>query len=247
MKGGASLELEQLVKDYQGGDTSTLEAIQAHIWPREGRTVIRLICGQGRPGYLPGADNMPVTIKAFTFNQAELEAVFNKKLIKALNTYEATRAAKFGSWFYRLFKQGLQDLKREYLKQQTDGETVRSFEEYQELRKLIFGNPLDPEVLKQETSIPAELLEQLSDNEKSFMALTFNAAKHNKKIIDDVAGQVLGVSRQQVSNYKKNIRDVLQGYSIQGGRADELPALKNEFGITDPTPREAAFNIKNSL
>jgi hypothetical protein len=239
------LELEQLVKDYQGGDTSTLEAIIAHIWPREGRAVIRLICGQGRPGYLPGADNMPVTIEAYSFNQAELEAVFKNKLIKALETYEATRAAKFGSWFYRLFKQGLQDLKREYLKQQTDGETVRSFEEYQELRKLIFGSPLDPEVLKQETSIPAELLEQLSDKEKSFMALTFNAAKHNKKIIDDVAGQVLGVSRRQVLSYKSNIKNVLQGYTIQGGRADELPALKNEFGITDPTPREAAFNIKN--
>jgi len=233
MKGGAGLELEKLVKDYQGGNNSTLEAIAALLWPREGRTVIRLICGQAAPGYLPGADNVPVTIEPFNFNDNDLQRVFNNSLDYALKTYISGKGKKFSSWFYDVFRGRLYNLKGEYMKQQADGENLRTFEAYQERARDMLGSPFDADIIKHETFFSDELLKGMNDQEKKYCALLLNCIAQNINITNEIAGQILGVSKRQVTRYRENLKSKL----------DNLPNIKNEYGIKDPTPRQAAINI----
>ncbi len=241
------MELDKLVKQYQGGDTSTLEAIKAHIWPREGGAVIRNICGKVAPGYLPGADS--VTIEPFIFNEDDLQRVFNNSLNYALKTYIPGKGKKFGSWFYDVFNGRLYNLKGEYIKQQADGEKIKTAEEFQREVKAIIGDVYNPQILKECKYITDDALNQMSDRQLKFIGMIIALYDNNKNITDVLAAEILGVTEKTIQNYQNELQAILadSNEKCKAGRADDLPELLNEFGIKDPTPRQAAKNIYKAI
>jgi hypothetical protein len=233
--------LSELVNKYQDGSKNLFSEIEKAL--KSGKTVnaaLISVCGRTEQGHL---DQGAASIEPFQFNTEELNKVFNDKLKKALKTFEPGNNTKFESWFYRLYRQGLTELKREYIKKQLDGETLKTFEELQEILS-IPGSPDHQSIIKSNTNFNSDLLQRMGPGEKAFCSLKLSCYSERIDITDQVAGQALGVSRRQILRYKANLKKILHDYKT-AKKSDDLPALINEFGACDPTPRQAAKNLRS--
>jgi hypothetical protein len=253
IKGGERLELERLVKAYQGGDESTREAIELLLWDDENggiaNAVIIKICGKVEPGFIDQPMETPTAyIEPFTFNDDDLERVFKKSLDYALETWRTDGGKRFKSWFYDVFYGRLYNLKGEYIRQRHDGETLRTLKAYKERAKDFLGSPIDEKIIKQETTFNDELLEGMTDQEKNYCSLMLNCFMRHINLTDETAGKVLGVSRRQVLRYKASLKNKLESMPESWSwPEDELPDIEMFNRIKDPTPRAAAKNIKYNL
>jgi len=232
------LELERLVKAYQGGDKSTREAIELLLWDDENggiaNAVIIKICGKAEPGFIDQPMETPAAYtEPFTFNDYDLEKVFNDSLNYSLRTWIENGGKQFKSWFYDAFYSRLKYLKEQYITDRANGETLRTFEAYQERARDILGSPFDDNIIKQETSFSDERLEGMTDQEKKYCSLLLECIKKNFNITNKLAGQILGKSERQISRYKKSLKNKL----------DDVPDLEMFNRIKDPVPRQAAKNI----
>ncbi len=250
------MELEKLVKAYQGGDTSTREAIEGLLWDDENggiaNAVILKISGKPGLGFIDQKfGGTSANIEQFAFNNYEFNDVFNNSLDYALKTYKADGGKRFTSWFYDVFYGRLYNLKSQYLKQWQDGEIINTVEEFHQEIKAIFGDVYNPEALKECKFITDDDIEKMSNRQQKFIGMSIALLDKKKSITDAAAAEVLGVTERTIYNYKEELREILadsneQRKAYQRRRQeDDLPGLFNEYGAKDPTPREAAKNIKS--
>ena len=73
-----------------------------------------------------------LTMEPFKFTEADINALVVKTLMEALDSYRFAAGAKFKTWFYRLFYDGLQDLYREYQHGWIYGHVIKDIEELEE-------------------------------------------------------------------------------------------------------------------
>ncbi len=237
------MELDKLVKQYQGGDTSTREAIADLVSDTAG-AVIRAACGNAVPGYIEG----PAIIEPFNFNDDDIGKVFNNSLDYSLKTYKHECGKKFNSWFYDVFHGRLHNLKEQYIKEQADGETIKNIEAWQQ-QKEILGDVYDPEVLKQCKFISGDDIEKMNDKQRSFISISIALFDSDKNLTDVAAAEIFRVTEKTIYNWKKELQEILAGSNERRKQCqeDDLPGLFNEYGAKDITPREAAKNIKNAI
>ena len=256
---GQREDIQQLVKEYQGGNRELLTRIKNQlgglIYKAENefsysgnKELFTNLAGKfnkklSKPN-IKYSDDSPIgdsedqrlmlITEPFIFDEADLQQTIDRSLTEALSSYEPDKGAKFKTWFYRIFKNDLLDLYREYKRTAKRGFILKVLTE-----ELPPGNHSFNEIIKDyraylnriksgyddlnEHLHPA-FIESLTDNQKKWIALFLKILPD--RLTAQLTADMLNTSLKTEYNIRQSLKVLFESNSAALKHYKELVIIE---------------------
>jgi len=224
---GQREDIQQLVKEYQGGNRELLTRIKnqlggliykannefSYIGKKEAFTNLAGKFNKKIPkpdirysdaSPMGDSDNQRLMLitEPFIFDENDLQLTIDKSLLEALASYKPDKGAKFKTWFYRIFQSDLIDLYRNYQNGWKHGYTIKTLEEFKEKLQ----QKLSPKIDFTEAAelIPAAIMKELTLQQKRWIALFLKMLPD--RLTKQLTADILGISESAEYSIRQQLQ-----------------------------------------